>query len=146
MAVPERRVFLFTGDGALQLTAQEISTMLYYGCKPIIFVLNNDGYTIEKYLNVKTKNQKYNKIPQWSYTKLAEVFGGDALTATVRTYGELDQAIKQDEIESTEKLCIIEMIVKDPMDASRYMKKMRNYMEKQEMQRTQPIVLNRPGR
>ena len=38
------------------------------------------------------------------------------------------------------------MIVKDPMDASRYMKKMRNYMEKQEMQRTQPIVLNRPGR
>ena len=47
MAVPERRVFLFTGDGALQLTAQEISTMLYYGCKPIIFVLNNDGYTIE---------------------------------------------------------------------------------------------------
>ncbi|MGN4561929.1 alpha-keto acid decarboxylase family protein [Bacillus cereus group sp. MYBK5-2] len=137
MAVPERRVFLFTGDGALQLTAQEISTMLYYGCKPIIFVLNNDGYTIEKYLNVKTKNQKYNKIPQWSYTKLAEVFGGDALTATVRTYGELDQAINQAEIESTEKLCIIEMIVKDPMDASRYMKKMRNYMEKQEMQRTQ---------
>ena len=50
-------------------------------------------------------------------------FGGDALTATVRTYGELDQAIKQDEIESTEKLCIIEMIVKDPMDASRYMKR-----------------------
>lgn len=137
MAVPERRVLLFTGDGALQLTAQEISTMLYYGCKPIIFVLNNDGYTIEKYLNVKTKNQKYNKIPQWSYTKLAEVFGGDAITATVRTYGELDQAINQAEIESTEKLCIIEMIVKDPMDASRYMKKMRNYMEEQEMQRTQ---------
>ncbi|MGX5592348.1 alpha-keto acid decarboxylase family protein [Bacillus cereus] len=137
MAVPERRVFLFTGDGALQLTAQEISTMLYYGCKPIIFVLNNDGYTIEKYLNVKTKNQKYNKIPQWSYTKLAEVFGGDALTVTVRNYGELDQAINQAEIESTEKLCIIEMIVKDPMDASRYMKKMRNYMEEQEMQRTQ---------
>ena len=57
MAVPERRVFLFTGDGALQLTAQEISTMLYYGCKPIIFVLNNDGYTIEKYLNVKQKSK-----------------------------------------------------------------------------------------
>lgn len=137
MAVPERRVLLFTGDGALQLTAQEISTMLYYGCKPIIFVLNNDGYTIEKYLNVKTKNQKYNKIPQWSYTKLAEVLGGDAFTATVRTYGELDQAINQIEIENTKKLCIIEMIVKDSMDAPRYMKKMRNYMEKQEMQRTQ---------
>ncbi|WP_090691684.1 thiamine pyrophosphate-binding protein [Bacillus sp. 166amftsu] len=137
MAVPERRVLLFTGDGALQLTAQEISTMFYYGCKPIIFVLNNDGYTIEKYLNVKTKNQKYNKIPQWSYTRIAEVFGGDAFTVTVRTYGELNQAINQAEIESTEKLCIIEMIVEDPMDAPRYMQQMRNHMEKQEMQRTQ---------
>ncbi|PGL05476.1 thiamine pyrophosphate-binding protein [Bacillus cereus] len=137
MAVPERRVLLFTGDGALQLTAQEISTMLYYGCKPIIFVLNNDGYTIEKYLNVKTKNQKYNKIPQWSYTKLVEVFGGDAFTATVRTYEELNQAINQAEIENTKKLCIIEMIVEDSMDAPRYLKKMRNYMEKQEMQRNQ---------
>lgn len=137
VAAPERRALLFTGDGALQLTAQEISSMLYYGCKPIIFVLNNDGYTIEKYLNVKTKNQKYNKIPQWSYTRIAEVFGGNAFTVTVRTYGELNQAINQAEIESTEKLCIIEMIVEDPMDAPRYMQRMRNYMERKEMQRAQ---------
>lgn len=90
MAAPERRVLVFTGDGALQLTAQEISSMLYYGCKPIIFILNNDGYTIEKYLNVKTEDQKYNQIPRWSYTKLAEAFGGNAFTVAVRTYGELD--------------------------------------------------------
>ena len=109
------------------------------------FVLNNDGYTIEKYLNVKQKSKVQQNSSMVLY-QASRSFGGDALTATVRTYGELDQAIKQDEIESTEKLCIIEMIVKDPMDASRYMKKMRNYMEKQEMQRTQPIVLNRPGR
>jgi indolepyruvate decarboxylase len=136
MAAPERRVLLFTGDGALQLTAQEISSMLYYGCKPIIFVLNNDGYTIEKYLNVKTEGQKYNQIPKWSYTKLPEVFGGNAFTATVRTYGELDQAIIQAETESTERLCIIEMIAGDPMDAPKYMRQMRSYMEKQEMERS----------
>ncbi|WP_242218484.1 alpha-keto acid decarboxylase family protein [Bacillus cereus group sp. BfR-BA-01380] len=136
MAAPERRVLLFTGDGALQLTAQEISSMLYYGCKPIIFVLNNDGYTIEKYLNVKTEDQKYNQIPQWSYTKLAEAFGGNAFTVTVRTCGELDQAIIQAETESTERLCIIEMIAGNPMDAPKYMQRMRSYMEKQEMQRS----------
>ncbi|MFB7139403.1 alpha-keto acid decarboxylase family protein [Gottfriedia sp. NPDC056225] len=137
IAAPERRVLLFTGDGSLQLTAQEISSMLYYGCKPIIFVLNNDGYTIEKYLNVKTKDQKYNKIPRWSYTKLAEAFGGNAFTAIVRTYEELEQAISQAEIECTERLCMIEMIVEDPWDAPENMKKMRNYMEKQAMQTRQ---------
>lgn len=137
MAAPERRVLLFTGDGALQLTAQEISSMLYYGCKPIIFILNNDGYTIEKYLNVKTDGQKYNQIPRWSYTRLAEVFGGNAFTVTVRTYRELDQAIIQAEKESTERLCIIEMIAGNSMDAPKYMQRMRDYMEEQEMQRTQ---------
>ncbi|MEH6939858.1 thiamine pyrophosphate-binding protein [Bacillus sp. JJ664] len=137
IAAPDRRVLLFTGDGSLQLTAQEISTMLYYGMNPIIFVLNNNGYTIEKYLNVKTKNQEYNKIPQWSYTKLAEVFGGNAFTAIVRTNGELQQAINQADKERGERLCIIEMIVEDPMDAPENMKRMRNYKLKQEIQSNQ---------
>ncbi len=99
IAAPSRRVLLFTGDGSLQLTAQEISSMLYYGCKPIIFVLNNDGYTIEKYLNAKTENQTYNNIPSWSYTKLAEAFGGEAYAVTVRTNQELDDAISRAEKE-----------------------------------------------
>ncbi|NUU62782.1 alpha-keto acid decarboxylase family protein [Paenibacillus agri] len=137
IAAPDRRVLLFTGDGSLQLTAQEISSMLYYECKPIIFILNNDGYTIEKYLNVKTEKQQYNKIPRWSYTKLAEAFGGDAFTVTVRTYGELEQAIIQAEKERAERLCIIEMIAADPMDAPENMRRMRNYLEMQEKQQSQ---------
>jgi len=135
IAAPERRVLLFTGDGSLQLTAQEISSMLYYGCNPIIFVLNNNGYTIEKYLNVKTKDQKYNKIPRWSYTKLVEAFGGNAYTSTVRTNGELEQAIKEAAKECSERLCMIEMIVEDPMDAPENMKKMRSYKLKQHNQK-----------
>ncbi|MEC0242534.1 thiamine pyrophosphate-binding protein [Paenibacillus dokdonensis] len=136
IAAPARRVLLFTGDGSLQLTAQEISSMLYYGCKPVIFVLNNDGYTIEKYLNVKTENQTYNKIPKWSYTKLAEAFGGDAYTVTVRTNKELDEAITRAETECSSRLCIIEMMASDPMDAPDYMHKMRDYMEQEEKQRS----------
>ncbi|BBI31896.1 alpha-keto acid decarboxylase family protein [Cohnella abietis] len=137
IAAPDRRVLLFTGDGSLQLTAQEISSMFFYKCKPIIFILNNDGYTIEKYLNVKTEDQQYNKIPSWSYAKLAEAFGGDAFAVTVRTYGELDQAIIQTDKERAERLCIIEMIAADPMDAPENMRRMRNYLEMQEKQRSQ---------
>ncbi|MCF8568294.1 thiamine pyrophosphate-dependent enzyme [Alicyclobacillus tolerans] len=136
IAAPDRRVVLFTGDGALQLTAQEISSMFYYSCKPIVVVLNNDGYTIEKYLNVKTEvqQQRYNQIPHWSYTKLAEVFGGNAFTATVRTNGELEQALTQAENERAGRLCIIEMITSDPMDAPDYMVRMRSYLETQQSQ------------
>lgn len=38
-----------------QLTVQEISPMLRLGLKPIIFVLNNSGYTIEKYIHGKKR-------------------------------------------------------------------------------------------
>ncbi|OAB40487.1 alpha-keto acid decarboxylase family protein [Paenibacillus antarcticus] len=136
IATPTRRVLLFTGDGSLQLTAQEISSMLHYGCKPIIFVLNNYGYTIEKYLNVQTERQTYNQVPNWSYTKLAEAFGGDAFTLSVRSNRELDQAIIRAEAECNNRLCIIEMIVSDPMDAPEYMHNMRKYMEQQEKERS----------
>ena len=46
-----------------QLTIQELSVMLHAGLKPIIFVLNNDGYTIERYLH--GKEAKYNDISSW---------------------------------------------------------------------------------
>ncbi|MGE7876603.1 alpha-keto acid decarboxylase family protein [Peribacillus muralis] len=134
IADKNRRVLLFTGDGSLQLTAQEISSMLENGCKPIIFILNNDGYTIEKFLNVKVDidKQTYNEIPAWNYTKLPEAFGKDAFTARVETNRELDEAITNAQDLNGKKLCLIELIVKDPMDGPEYMQKMRQYLEKQE--------------
>ncbi|MGE7761347.1 alpha-keto acid decarboxylase family protein [Peribacillus sp. NPDC097895] len=136
IADKNRRVLLFTGDGSIQLTAQEISSMLANGCKPIVFILNNNGYTIEKYLNVKVdiEKQKYNEIPEWDYTKLAEAFGQEAFTAKVETNRELDDAIVKAQDMNDEKLCLIEMIVKDPMDGPEYLQKMRQYLEKQEKQ------------
>ncbi|MER2090078.1 MAG: thiamine pyrophosphate-binding protein [Sporosarcina sp.] len=132
IAAPDRRVLLFTGEGSLQVTVQEISTMLDNGCRPILFILNNSGYTIEKYLNVKTSNQRYNQIPAWHYTQLAEAFGGKAFTARVRTNRELDEAIAAAEQAQMSQLCIIEMIVDDPLDAPDYLIRLRKHMEEQE--------------
>ncbi|KAG8629871.1 hypothetical protein KVT40_001490 [Elsinoe batatas] len=42
------RTILFTGDGSFQLTAQELSTMIRRGLKPIVFVIVNDGFEIER--------------------------------------------------------------------------------------------------
>ncbi|NGZ75157.1 alpha-keto acid decarboxylase family protein [Saccharibacillus alkalitolerans] len=134
MAAPRRRVLLFTGDGSLQLTAQELSSMMEYGCKPIVFVLNNGGYTIEKYLNfrVPVEDQPYNEIPGWNYVKLVEAFGGGAYAQRVRTIGELARAFHDSELQRSDKLCLIEMMVPDDMDAPEYLKRMSEEMEKQE--------------
>jgi len=45
MAVPRRRPIIFVGDGAFQMTVQEISTMIRHKLNLVIFLLNNDGYT-----------------------------------------------------------------------------------------------------
>lgn len=42
-AQPKRRHILFIGDGSIQLTVQELSTIVRQKLKPIIFVLNNGG-------------------------------------------------------------------------------------------------------
>ena len=50
VAAPDRRVLLITGEGSHQLTAQEICQFHRLGLRPIIFVLNNSGYLIERLL------------------------------------------------------------------------------------------------
>jgi indolepyruvate decarboxylase len=75
LALPQRRHILFTGEGSLQLTAQEISTMLRHDLKPFIFVINNGGYTIER--TILGKDAKYNDVANWRYSELPQVFTRD---------------------------------------------------------------------
>lgn len=64
------RVILFVGDGSLMLTMQEIATIMRYGLKPIIFVLNNDGYEIER--KIHGPDRSYNNIPRLDYSLLLD--------------------------------------------------------------------------
>jgi pyruvate decarboxylase len=47
LARPEGRTILLVGDGAFQMTAQELSTMVRMRLNPIILVFNNLGYKTE---------------------------------------------------------------------------------------------------
>jgi indolepyruvate decarboxylase len=68
-----------------------------FGLKPIIFVLNNNGYLIERLL-CKDPEMYYNDLAQWHYQKLPEALGCDGwFTARVTTCGELDKAIEEAE-------------------------------------------------
>ena len=92
LGCPERKVVACIGDGSFQLTAQEVSTMLRYDAKPIIFLINNGGYTIE----VEIHDGPYNTINNWKYSQLVEVFNGETgkgWGCRVTTESELDAAL-----------------------------------------------------
>jgi indolepyruvate decarboxylase len=93
IAAPERRHVLFIGDGSFQLTAQELSSILRHKLKPIIFLINNDGYTIERLILGETSS--YNDVQPWQYAKLCSVFGDNAdfESRRVSTVGELEDAL-----------------------------------------------------
>jgi indolepyruvate decarboxylase len=108
LAAPDQRVILITGEGSHQMTAQEISQFYRYGLKPIIFVLNNQGYLIEKMLSKKL-DYCYNELPQWQYHKLPEVLGcNDWIMRKVTTCGELDKVME--ELDSNKTGAYIEIV------------------------------------
>jgi pyruvate decarboxylase len=74
MANRQRRIYLFVGDGSFQLTCQEISVCIRHGLTPIILLLNNDGYLIEKLIH--GPHRSYNNYQMWEYSKTLTYFGG----------------------------------------------------------------------
>ncbi|MBP1035663.1 alpha-keto acid decarboxylase family protein [Serratia fonticola] len=95
MAAPQRRQLLFIGDGSFQLTAQELSTLLRHQQKPIVFLINNDGYTIERYILGETSS--YNDIGSWDYARLPAVLSPQtqAFCVAVATSQQLEMALEQ---------------------------------------------------
>jgi indolepyruvate decarboxylase len=83
---------VLTGDGAFQMTAQEISTMIRKRCPALVVIINNDGYLIERLLH---EDGLYNDIQMWNYAKLPAAFdnGSHAIGIRVATEEELAQAM-----------------------------------------------------
>jgi len=102
IAEPNRKVILFIGDGSFQVTCQDLSTMQRYGCQPVVFLVNNDGYTIERVI----VDHPYNDIQPWKYHQLPGIFG-DALSLDCKTETDLEDALQK--ANATEKLAFIEV-------------------------------------
>jgi indolepyruvate decarboxylase len=89
MAAPKLRPFVLVGDGAFQMTGTELSTAVRLGLKPIVLILNNEGYGTMR----KIRDGAFNVISQWDYGKICELIGGGE-AAYASTKGELDGAIR----------------------------------------------------
>jgi indolepyruvate decarboxylase len=69
----DHRIVVLVGDGAFQMTGQELSTLMGRGHNPIVIILDNHGYGTERYLH--EGEWKYNEIQPWNYVELTKVYG-----------------------------------------------------------------------
>ena len=88
VANPDLRPIVLVGDGAFQMTCLELSTAIRHGFNPIIIVLNNKGYTTERFL----LEGPFNDILDWEYHRMPDLLGG-GWGFEVHTETELDQAL-----------------------------------------------------
>ncbi len=119
VAKPQDRVLVIAGDGAFQMTGQEMSTLIREGYSPIIIVLDNHGYGTERFLQEGT--WKYNEIAVWKYSKLPEVYGGGK-GHVVQNEAEFDAALTEAWNDRTQLHLIHAKLVEN--DASRTLRRL----------------------
>ncbi|OKL55901.1 hypothetical protein UA08_08953 [Talaromyces atroroseus] len=134
------RSILMIGDGAFQMTVQEVSTMIRMRSNAIIIILNNLGYQVETAIH----DGPYNYIANWHYASLVtgmsstfhtlsslnpymseeekeELLRPAMFSMKVQTYGDLTEALNRTQKES-DKLAILECCV-HPDDISRMLRR-----------------------
>lgn len=114
MAQPDKRVITLVGDGAFQMTCQELSTIIRRKLNPIFILINNDGYTVERLIH----EGPYNDIQQWKYHGLPQVFG-ESCSFDVHSERELVEALAKAKRSSSTAFIEVHL---DRMDSSEALK------------------------
>lgn len=110
IASPHKRSVLLIGDGSALLTIQELAVMFQERINPVIILINNDGYTVERAIH--GENQRYNDIPKCDWQSMPKAFGGNddnTLLLKVETAGELKAALLK-AAATKDKMVLIEVI------------------------------------
>ncbi|HDR2159043.1 TPA: indolepyruvate decarboxylase [Enterobacter cancerogenus] len=108
-ACPQRRVIVLTGDGAAQLTIQELGSMLRDKQRPIILVLNNEGYTVERAIH--GPEQRYNDIALWNWTQIPQALSLDPQAECWRVSEASELADVLEKVAHHERLSLIEVML-----------------------------------
>ncbi|GAA4680822.1 alpha-keto acid decarboxylase family protein [Frondihabitans cladoniiphilus] len=110
IAAPDKRSVLFIGDGSAQLTIQELGTVLKRRLAPIVFLINNDGYTVER--AIQSPDAPYQDINVWNWTAVPSTLAPNvpSETVTVRTVAELRGALALAS-SVTDRLVFVEVVV-----------------------------------
>lgn len=108
---PDRTVCLFIGDGGLQMTIEELGTIMESGAPVKIVLLNNHFLGNVRQWQQLFFNRRYSFTPMLNpdYEKLSAAYGIPCRTAVERT--ELDDAIL--EMLATEGAFLLQVAVKE---------------------------------
>ncbi|PNS20066.1 hypothetical protein CAC42_5516 [Sphaceloma murrayae] len=114
-----KRTVLVTGDGSIQLTIQELGTMIHYGANPVIVLINNNGYTVERIIH--GAKQGYNDIVPYDFSKALAFFGmseQEAKESFVRceTKEDFERVLGREDLRSPKRVMIVEVVM-DAFDA-----------------------------
>ncbi|ECJ3938405.1 indolepyruvate decarboxylase [Salmonella enterica subsp. salamae] len=108
-ACPDRRVILIIGDGAAQLTIQEMGSMLRDGQAPVILLLNNDGYTVERAIHGAA--QRYNDIASWNWTQIPQALNAAQQAECWRVTQAIQLAEVLERLTRPQRLSFIEVML-----------------------------------
>lgn len=110
------RTILFEGDGSFQVTCQSISDIIRNRLDVTVIIVNNKGYTYERYLHGMTAD--YNDVPSWAYSEAAKFFGARENDPTypvfgqqVSTWGHLIDTLESEAFSDGKGLKIIDVIM-----------------------------------
>jgi len=97
------------------VTVQALSDIIRQKVDMIVFVINNEGYTIERCIH--GRNQSYNDVAPWRYLLAPAFFGVDeegqylAHTYSVATWAELKNVLDNDELKRGKGLHMVEVFM-----------------------------------
>ncbi|KAK4216375.1 pyruvate decarboxylase [Rhypophila decipiens] len=106
----DNRTILFVGDGSFQLTCQEVSTMIRHNLRVTIFLIYNEGFTIERFIH--GMEAEYNDIKKWKYTDVPATFGAtdkEVKTFVVKTKDELEKLLLDKDFNERKGLQFVEL-------------------------------------
>jgi TPP-dependent 2-oxoacid decarboxylase len=107
---PGRHGVLLVGDGAAQMTVQELSTLARERISATVILVNNDGYTVERAIH--GPRERYNDIARWDWGALMTALAPahpDLITRRAGTAGELADALAV--ARGAQRLALIEAVV-----------------------------------
>ncbi|KAI1028291.1 hypothetical protein LB503_002803 [Fusarium chuoi] len=109
--ISSAKTILFIGDGSFQMTVQEISSIVRHKLDVTIFVINNDGYTIERAIH--GRKQEYNDIAPWRNLLAPALFGAKegTYTGSAKTWRDLKHVLENEEFLKSKEIRMVEIFL-----------------------------------
>ncbi|KAK3376853.1 thiamine diphosphate-binding protein [Lasiosphaeria ovina] len=117
-----KRLVLVTGEGSLQLTVQAFAVLSRLGIPAVVLILNNSGYTIERFFC--GWDAAYNDVYPWDYSAIFKALAPDVPNVRgfkTTTAAELDALLADEEFNSATYPQCVDMVM-DRYDAPTAMK------------------------